>query len=196
MLRSFTTLVLVASTVGCQGAGLGRVPEAFVELYDDAAPEGMIEVEIGRDGVVREIEADIPIESLPDFVREAALQQLPDATITGAEREIQLVGRVWEVKLDYQGVGWELLIDPDGNVIETEKEIAVDAAPPAVIATANETVPGPAKSVEVITRGDDVEYHIKKDRDGATIKLVLSSDGTLRRAVREARAEIEIPLAR
>ena len=38
--------------------------------------------------------------------------------------------------------------------------------------------------------------HVKKLKDGASYKIVLARDGTVIRKVREARAEIEIPLER
>ena len=58
MLRTLM-LILLFVLFGCRSDGLGRVPVSFVELYDNAAPEGMIEIEIERDGTVREIEASV-----------------------------------------------------------------------------------------------------------------------------------------
>jgi len=53
---------------------------------------------------------------------------------------------------------------------------------------------GSVKSVERIEHGDAVEYHVKLGRGGASYKVVLGPKGTVRRKVREAKVELEIPL--
>lgn len=189
--------VSILGAVGCQSGtteGLGRLPRSVVLLYDQAAPDGIIEIEVDRDGSLREIEADIPVEDLPEHVRAVALERLPGATITGAEREIQPDGEGWEVKLLSDGVAWEVVVDEDGGIVETEQELDLEDAPPEVLETADLTIGGTYKSVELITRGSAAEYHVKKAMDGASYKLIVAPDGTLIRAVREARAELEIPL--
>jgi len=60
---------------------------------------------------------------------------------------------------------------------------------------AMKTIPGGVfKSVERIERGDGVTYHVKLLRGGASYKVSLSPEGEVLRRVREAKAEIEIPL--
>jgi hypothetical protein len=180
----------------CLPACQTTLPE-LVELYDMAAPDGMIELELERDGSIREIEADIPIEALPENIKQAALDRAPGAQITGAEREFQGSTRTWEVKLVHEGRAWEFVIDEEGAIRETEKELRPEEAPAAVLQGADLAMPqGIRKSVEEIRRGDVVEYHVKKDQGGASYKIVLDAEGKVTRHVREHRAEIEIPLAR
>ena len=175
---------------------LGRVPTSLVELYDQAAPDGMIELEIDRDGTIREMEADVPPSMLPDWVLVTARAAAPGGTVTGAEREIKAEGSVWEVKMTWEGRGWEFVIGDGGTVLESEKELQRSEAPAAILEAADRAIEGGAfKSVELIERGEATEYHVKKTRDGASYKIVLAPDGTVTRKVREARAEIEIPLA-
>lgn len=202
LLRSSILLLGSATLVSCANPGpdrgdLGSVPDEVVVLYDQATPTGLIELEIDRSGRIREMEADVPVQDVPRIVADAALRYLPAGRVTGAEREFTAFGDAWELKFDVQGVAWELVVDEQGRIIEEEQEIDLLSAPAAVIATSEAVIPDSLLlSVEVIRRGDETEYHVKRQRFGASYKVVVAPDGFLLRAVREARAEIEIPLAR
>jgi len=192
-----TTLLAACANTNASRAGvdLGSVPPEVIELYDQATPTGLIELEIDRNGRVREMEADIPVRDLPQVVADAALRHLPAGRVTGAEREFTARGEAYEVKFDVQGVAWEVVVDERGRILETEQAIDFRSAPAAVIATSERAVKDSLLlSVEIITRGDEQEYHVKRQRFGASFKIVIAPDGTLLRAVREAKAEIEIPL--
>ena len=195
---SLTTVLfgaLTALLASCASSGgLGHVPAGAVELYDLCAPGGLMELELARDGSVLEMEADVSPADLPAAVREAALAKLPGASITGAEREIHSDGRFWEVKLAHEGREWELICDDSGKIVETEKGLRRDEAPAAVLQAADRAVAGSFKSVELIEGRSGTCYHVKKERDGASYKIVLSPEGEVLRKVREQRAEIEIPL--
>ncbi len=199
-MRIVRTAGVIAACLGTLGTlggcGLGRISPEIVELYDMADPAGVIEIEVDRDGSIREMEADIDPADLPAAVRAAAMAMAPGGTITGAEREFTLTAPAWEVKIDDAGVAKEFVVDEQGNVIESEREIARAEAPAAVLAAADAAVAGGEfVSVEVIEHGTGTEYHVKKARGGARYKVVVAPDGTVLRAVREQRAEIEIPLA-
>jgi hypothetical protein len=189
-------LALAAGTSACQASNVGHVPRELVRLYDMGTESGMIELELTRDGQILEMEVDVPISALPRIVTEAALARLPGARITGAEREVQVKGRRWEVKLLHQKRAWELIIDGKGKIHETERELKQAEAPRVVLTNAERVVPDSVfKSVEIIEYADGgSEYHVKRTRNGVSYKIVLTADGRVIRRVREHRAEIEIPL--
>lgn len=195
---ALVALVFATSLWSC--TGLGQVPASLVDLYDRGVPNGLIELEVNRDGTIREMEADVPISELPAVVRDAALKRVPGGTITGAEREIKLAGSCWEVKLNSNNRGWEVVVDDNGKVLETEQELRRDEAPAAVLAAADKAIPGSTfVSVERIENTEspgkiETSYHVKRTRDGASYKITLAPDGKVLRKVREAKAEIEIPL--
>ena len=194
-LVSFVGCTLAAVLTACaSSSGLGTMPVGVVELYDLAAPDGLMEVELERDGTVLEMEADVSPADLPPVVRDAALARLPGARITGAEREIHVTGRFWEVKLTHEGREWEVICDDGGQVVETERELRRDEAPAEVLAAAERALSGSFKSVEIVEGRAGTAYHVKKTAGGASYKIVLAPDGTVLRKVREHRAEIEIPL--
>ena len=94
-----------------------------------------------------------------------------------------------------------ILVRPQHRIRDAAAAAGIDISPYPLVdaphshAAADRAVPaGQRTSVEVITRGAARAYHVKKrDRD-ARYKIEIELDGTVVRAVREARAEIEIPL--
>lgn len=192
-------LALLAS---CSSTGVSNAAGRLVEYYDLGLPTGAIELEIERDGSVREMEVEVDIATVPEAVRAAAERRLPDGRLVGAEREANADGEFWELKLIADGVEWQFVIDEDGDeVLESEQPIAPDSAPEGVVGNAASLLrslvgeEGALKSVDQISRGDEVtEYHIKFTIAGASYKVVCDASGATRRAVREHRAEIEIPL--
>jgi len=199
MRRAALALVCVLATItatGCQ-QGIGRVDPRVVSLYDDALVDGSMEIEIDRDGSVRKVEAEIAVDELPRNALDAARAARPGAIVVGAERDLFRDGtEAFEVQLRDGDVTIEVVVDAFGNVVETETTISRDEAPLSVLRGAEAALPGGAfQSIERVERRGDVTYHVKKNLNGASYKLVLDASGTVRRIVREARAEIEIPIA-
>ena len=194
--RSSFVLLALALTA-CSSTDEWKAPAVLVELYDMGDPAGLIEMELDRDGTLREIEVDVPLTALPRPVLDAAAKAFPGARFTGAEREVQAGVRGWEVKFELDGLGGEVVTDDAGNVRETERELREADVPAAVLAASATAIPGSVLvSTEVIESEGERSFHVKRKRDGASYKVVLTPAGEVVRKVREARAEIEIPLAR
>lgn len=173
-----------------------RAPKTLVELYDLTAPDGAMEIEFERDGSFRELEADVPIETVPDHLRRVTRLAYPDAVITGAEREVQLGTWLWEIKFTSGGRAMEVVLDEEGNVLETERELLTEEAPMEVIEASRRAIPDSTLlSVEIIKSDDALSYHVKRQRGAARYKIVLAANGKVLRKVREMTAELEIPLA-
>jgi uncharacterized membrane protein YkoI len=191
-----SALPLLLALGACSSTGsLGGVPDDLVDLYDAVRPGGVMELEVDRDGSIREMEAEIPVESLPPAIVAAARARYPQARITGAERELTRAGAGWEVKLEHEGSMVELVYDEDAELLELERELRRSEAPSVVLEAAKHAITGGTfKSVEVIEQGDEQLYHVKLEKDGMSYKVVLTPEGEVTRKVREQRAEIEIPL--
>ena len=184
------TLLLFAA---CQSG----LPKEVIELYDMGKGDGWMEIEAERSGKIIEVETDIDVAQVPAAVMDAAKKALPGGQVTGAEYEIVGKKRAYEVKMSKGGIGYEFVFTPDGKLIESEKEIRRAEAPKGVVEAGLAAVPGSTfKSVEVIEREGRKTYHVKATKAGASYKMVVSPDAKLIRAVREAKAEIEIPLAK
>ncbi len=188
--------VALFALIGCAGS-LGKLPPVMVEMYDQGKPDGWMEIEADRKGRIQSIECDIPVEALPAEIKAAAEAELPGARITGAEWERMGKHDGYEVKLAKGGREYELVYRKDGTLIEKEVSLRRGEEPAGVIQAALDTVPGSRfKSVERIERveeGADV-YHVKVIANNASYKIELDGSANVLRAVREARAEVEIPL--
>lgn len=166
-----------------------------VELYDMGKADGWMEIEADRDGNIIEMETDIERADLPARVADAARAELPGGTIVGAEYEIVGNVRAYEVKMRHKNRAYEFVFSPEGELVESEKELARPEAPAGVVEAAMAEIEGAQfKSVEIITRNGESSYHVKLTRNGARYKFVVTPDGKVVRGVREAKAEIEIPL--
>ena len=185
------TAILLVFVAACAS----KLPKEAVELYDMGKPDGWMEIEANRDGTILEMEADIEISQVPAAVMEAAKKALPGGRVTGAELEIVGRTRAYEVKMSKGGIGYEFVFTPDGKLIESEKELRRSEAPKGVVEAGLAAVPGSRfKSVEVIEREGAKTYHVKSTLKGGSYKMVVAPDGKVIRAVREAKAEIELPL--
>jgi hypothetical protein len=190
------TAVAVACGVQSGTATDGeKLPAIVIQMFDAAAPNGKLEIEANRDGTIIEIEAGIAIEDVPQKVRDQAEKDLPGGKITGAEIEDVSGRRAYEIQKIVDGLAYEVVYDETGKLLEKEAEIRKEDAPKPVIDAAMGVISGSAfKSVETITKGEETLYHVKTTKDGASYKIVLKADGTILRKVREAPAEIELPL--
>lgn len=192
LFAAFSAAIAASCTTA---SGPERAPRALIELYDQLAPGGAMEVEFERDGTYAEIEADVPVETVPDLLIRTTRATYPDAQITGAEREVQGDVWTWEVKFRSGGRSMEVVLDDVGTVLETERELLVTEAPQPVLEAAEKAVEGSSfVGVERITSAKGEVFHVKRQRGTARYKVVLARDGRILRKVREAVAEIEIPI--
>lgn len=119
--------------------------------YDQAAPDGVSEIELDREGTILQMAASVSVDELPGGALDAAMRQFPGAAIQRAEREVHESGWLWAVQLAQQGREVEAICDESGNLHVSEKEIARSEAPRPVRAAADRVVPGgELKSVQVV----------------------------------------------
>ena len=69
---------------------------------------------------------------LPPAVQKAAEEQGKEATIRGYSTEMENGKTEYEVELTVNGHFKDVTMDPEGNVIEVEEEVALDSLPAAV----------------------------------------------------------------
>jgi hypothetical protein len=195
MTRYACVVLVVVGLAGCGDGEEGGLPPIVIEMYDQGAPDGVIEIEAERDGTIIEIEVGIDPAKVPQAIRDAADRDMPGGEVKGAELEYVGGKKAYEIKKSKDGLDYELVYDEAGTLIEREAEMKRADAPAAVMAKAMAIVAGAEfKSVEKITRGEEATFHVKVTKGGASYKFVLEEDGTVVRKVREARAEIEIPM--
>jgi hypothetical protein len=124
---------------------------------------------------------------LPAAVKAALSRLYPQAQIDEAELEDEGV-KVYEVELELGSEELELMMTPDGMLVEVETEISMDALPPAVAKAITEAAQG-AKIEEVskevtyavvkLVKLDkpQTSYEAELTKDGAECEIEVAADG-------------------
>ena len=71
-------------------------------------------------------------ENLPAAVQKTVAEQSKGSTVRGISTEHEKGQKLYELELTFNGRGKDLLIDKQGNVVETEEEVTLSSVPPAV----------------------------------------------------------------
>lgn len=122
-----------------------------------------------------EQESRVKMKDLPAAVQQTIREQSKGATIRGLSREVENGETNYEVELRVNGHNRDVLIDPNGAVVEVEEQVAL-ASLPAVVRTAIEqnAAGGRVVLVESLTKGDTLmwyEAHVKKGGKVREIKI-------------------------
>jgi len=163
---------------------------------DWALKAASIEAAVDAGGRFAEIEYHISPDEVPVQVRDAMMQLRPGGTLTAAEYEINGGREYYELTTQVMGRDTEAMFRPDGTLHSLEVEIDPQSAP-AITKSVAATWPGSRlKSVEEIRNDAQelVEYHVKIDAGGKSLKVMVGPDGMVKSAVRETVAELEVPM--
>lgn len=120
-------------------------------------------------------EKRVKMENLPAAVQQTVREQSKGATIRGLARESKNGVTNYEVELKVNGHSKDVLIAPDGTVVEIEEQVTLDSLPTAVRATIEQNAGGGQIGViESLTKGGAVvayEAHIRKAGRSQEIKV-------------------------
>jgi uncharacterized membrane protein YkoI len=127
-------------------------------------------------------EEKIPLGKVPAAVTDAVKAKYPGAEFTGAEKEAEDGGTVYEVAFRHQGQKYEAELKPDGTLIAVDREIQTSDLPPAVAGALKKRFPrATLKDAEEVTKGDTLSYevHISLPRQGRVLnaEVVLDPHG-------------------
>lgn len=99
---------------------------------------------------------------LPAAILSAFQAAYPHATIKAAAPEKENGKVVWEVESVENGIGRDLVYEPDGTVVEVEEEVTTSQIPAAVVAAVKGQYPSATISKgEKVTRGATVQYELQ-----------------------------------
>jgi hypothetical protein len=130
-------------------------------------------------------EKEISESEVPKAVLDSVAKKYPAAKRTGFAREVDKGKTVFEVQLVDGGHKIDVDVSPEGTILETEEELAFDAAPPAVkaaLARSAKYAKWTVKRAErVVTAGNDAEprFEIAVANGKDKAELVFSADGKL-----------------
>jgi len=83
-------------------------------------------------GAVQAQERRVKMQDLPEAVQKTVKEQGKDATLKGLSREVENGKTEYEAEFTVNGHSRDVTIDPQGNVLEVEEEVAIASLPDAV----------------------------------------------------------------
>ena len=92
----------------------------------------MVLAQTGIVAVSRAHAEQLKTDNLPVAVQKTIAEQSKGSTIRGISKEREKGQKLYELELTFNGHGKDLLIDKQGNVVETEEEVTLSSVPPAV----------------------------------------------------------------
>jgi uncharacterized membrane protein YkoI len=128
-------------------------------------------------------EEKIPLDQVPVAVTDAVKAKYPGAKLTGAEKEAEDNGTVYEVAFKDQGQKYEAQVKPDGTLIAVDRDIQTSDLPATVAATLRKRFPkATLKNAEEVTKYAGAEYRhagkvTKKDGEIVYEVVVSLTDG-------------------
>lgn len=124
-------------------------------------------------------ERPVKLKDLPAPVQATVREQSKGATIRGLAEEIEHGQTFYEVSLRVKGRVRDVLMQPDGNIVEIEDQITLaELPPPAKAEIIKQAGKGRIVTVESITKNNAVvayEAHIK--RAGKLVEIKVDPDG-------------------
>lgn len=122
-----------------------------------------------------EQESRVKMRDLPAAVQQTVREQSKGAVVRGLSREVENGETNYEVELRVNGHNRDVLIDPNGVVVEVEEQVTLASLPAAVrTAVEQNAAGGKVVLVESLTKGDTLmwyEAHVKKGGKSREIKI-------------------------
>ena len=76
----------------------------------------------GEEAEDEDDEIDVPVDELPDNIKQAVESAVPGGKITEAELEMEDGQQIYEVTVEKDGKEFEVEVSKDGEVLEIELE--------------------------------------------------------------------------
>lgn len=130
-------------------------------------------------GTIAAQEKQLQRSDLPAPVQKTADEQSKGATITGYKKETEAGKPAYEVKMTINGHSKDVTIDPSGNLLEIEEQVALESLPAAVRDGLQQKAgAGKITKVESITKhGKVVAYEAKFLTAGKKSEVQVGPDG-------------------
>ena len=124
-------------------------------------------------------EKKIKRADLPPAVEKTVAAQSAGATVRGFSQEKEKGQIYYEAEMTVNGHSKDVLIDPNGAVVEVEEEVAVDTLPAAVKAgLQSKAGSGKIVKVESLTKHDKlVAYEAQVNTNGKKSEVQVGPDG-------------------
>jgi uncharacterized membrane protein YkoI len=124
---------------------------------------------------------------VPQNVMASVQHRLPGAQVTGVEKENEAGGIVYDFELTQQGRKYEMDVKEDGTIMEIEKQVSANDAPPAVMKAVQGKWPTATvkeiMEVDVVKGAQETADHYEvtlATADAKEKEVVVSMDGAIK----------------
>ncbi|MBN9662211.1 MAG: PepSY-like domain-containing protein [Acidobacteria bacterium] len=122
----------------------------------------------------------LKLKDLPPAVRKSVEAETANATIIGIVREIEDGKTIYEVEMKTNGRTRSVDLDPQGNVLSTEEEVAFESLPAAAQAAILKRAAGAKVTrVEKVVASGRVSYEATLAGKGPQTEFVVGEDGSI-----------------
>ncbi len=121
----------------------------------------------------------LDVKTLPPAVQKTVQEQTKGATIRGLSKEVENGKTQYELETKANGHNRDLLIDPEGKVLEVEEEVDI-ASLPATVQTEIKKNLGTGKilRLESVSKNNSLTgYEASVERNGKQSSLAMGPDG-------------------
>lgn len=127
-------------------------------------------------------EKPVKMKDLPAAVRKTVQEQTKTAELKGLSTEVENGKTYYEAETKVDGKSRDILIDPEGRVVEVEEQTALASVPAPVKATLDKAAHnGKILKVETVTRGSEVSYEAMVSKNGKRSEVAVAADGRLKK---------------
>lgn len=123
---------------------------------------------------------EVKLEDVPSAAQAAIQSHTSGGTIKKITCEKEEGKHFYKVEYKKDDREFELQIDDDGKVLETEEILAMEDLPPAVLETVKtESAGGEIKELALETEDDKTFYEVEFEKDGKEHEVKINADGTV-----------------
>jgi uncharacterized membrane protein YkoI len=125
-------------------------------------------------------ETKVKMKDLPPAVQKTVQEQTQTAKLRGLSKEVENGKTFYEAETTVNGKSRDVLIDPDGKVVEVEEATTLAAIPEAARKAFQQQAgpTGKVLSVETVTKGSVVDYEAVIQKGGKKSEVAVHADGS------------------
>ena len=123
-------------------------------------------------------EEEIPLDKVPKAVLTAVKKKFPDAKLQGAAKQTEDALVFYEVFIKHKGHEIYVVCEPEGKIVEIDREISVKDLPkPVAEALKKSYAKANIVAVEEVTEDDEITYAVILKQKKKTLHVVFDPKG-------------------
>jgi len=123
-------------------------------------------------------EEEIALEKVPKVVLTAIKKKFPDAKLQGAAKQTEDDQVSYEILIKHKGHEMYVVCEPDGKIVEIDREISPNELPKPVTEALKKKYPKSSiMSVGEVTEDDEISYDVLLKHGKKTLRVIFDPKG-------------------